>query len=91
MSEAVFQVGIKALIRNAKGEILLTISNKRIPTPTVHYRLLLVIYSIELQTEQTLKSNEEGREIAWVSPKEAAVHLADKFPSDFCDKIALLA
>lgn len=140
MSEAVFQVGIKALIRNASGDILLTremnhdtvwwdipggrmdegetmqnalirelaeevsltvsfsiehfmtvLSNKRIPAPERDYGLMLVVYVVAPNEDQELTANEQNREIAWVNPKEATLHLADKYPADFCDKVATLA
>ncbi len=142
MSEAVFQVGVKALIMNEENQLLLVsetnnadvywdipggridgdesfsqtlerelleevllkppyesshfmtvISNKKIPIPNSenHFRLLLVTYVVQLLEDQVPQTNEPGLILSWVSPHEASIKLADKYPSEFCEKIAQLA
>lgn len=139
MSEAVFQIGVKALILNENNQLLLVsetnstdvywdipggridgdesfsqtqereiaeevllkppyeashfmsvISNKKIPNGEGHFRLLLVTYTVKLQDNQSPETNEAGMILAWVPLNEAAEKLRNKYPIEFCNKVAAL-
>lgn len=140
MGEAVFQIGVKALIFNEDKQLLLVsetnntnvywdipggridgnesldqtlerelleevllkppyesshfmtvISNKKIPNGANDFRLLLVTHVVRLLEGQTPQANEPGLILSWVSPQEASIKLADKYPREFCAKVADLA
>lgn len=136
MSEQLFQIGIKALIRNDSGEILLleetfdgtsywdipggridedeevldTLARelkeeiaveefevvdqlsaiksvKKIPHGDITTALMLVVYIVRLGKGQRPRALESHASISWKSPDEAARLLADKYPSEFCERV----
>lgn len=52
--------------------------------------LILVSYIVHLLPGATPQSLENGVNLSWKSPKEAALLIADKYPSDFCTALSAL-
>jgi len=143
MAEQLFQIGIKALIRNEQGALLLlkipawrnnvdhwdmpggrmepgesflqtlrrelqeeigvdydgdakhvatVLSTMTIPVGDARVPLVLVAYEIDLPSDTQVVLDENGpeQEYEWVEPKVAAEYLQHKYPSEFCQKIAVL-
>lgn len=136
MTEQLFQIGIKAIIRNDENQILLlknkdywdipggridqsediettllrelneeigvnhiaqkqlwdvVKSVKQLPYGNMMTSLMLIIYRVQLPTDQIPHSCEPGTTLHWVGPEEASDHLKNKYPGSFCQAIAQLS
>lgn len=141
MSEDIFHLGIKALIRNKHGEILLlhvdpaavggkeywdipggrvqrghgveetlrreieegtgvrsiaigkhlgmVLSPLRLPIESGDVGLILSIYECAIPDDATIVPSDGMIEYAWLPPREAAKRLAQKYPPEFCELIAV--
>ena len=140
MSEALFQIGVKALIRDHEGRILVEGKNRgagvvtydfpggridqgesleqglrrelreeigldyegplrlitttitKIQKPVGGWRvgIAIVVYAIEYDENHEIVLGEEEEEFMWVTPQEAADHIAFKYDTVFCNLIANL-
>ena len=137
MSEDTFHLGIKAIIRDKNGKILLNrkingkywdlpggrihrqenpnqalerelkeeigvsilksmtqfsmvLSNLRLTTQDGEVGLILSVNLCEIADLENIQAKEEGTEIGWFDPKEAAKLLVFKYPREFLEKITAL-